>query len=73
MIMRKLKQLENVITLSVVKPEMLENGWEFGEHGDPLYNLDYAYQLYLKADANYEGRANQYFHFYEIKKRYTNS
>ena len=57
MIMRKLKQLENVITLSVVKPEMLENGWEFGEHGDPLYNLDYAYQLYLKADANYEGRA----------------
>ena len=56
LIFRKLKQLEDVISVSVVNAEMMENGWEFGEHGDPLYGLDYAYQLYLKADANYEGR-----------------
>ena len=38
---------------------MMENGWEFsedGEHSEPLYHLDYAYQLYLKADPSYEGR-----------------
>ena len=32
---------------------MLENGWEMT---DPLYELDFLYQLYLKAEANYEGR-----------------
>ena len=32
---------------------MLENGWEMS---DPLYGLDFLYQLYLKADTNYEGR-----------------
>jgi len=56
LIFRKLKQLENIILVSVVNAEMMENGWEFGEKGDPLYNLDYAYQLYLKADSNYQGR-----------------
>jgi len=32
---------------------MLENGWELQ---DLLYDIDYLYQLYLKADKNYEGR-----------------
>ncbi len=56
LIFRKLKQLEDVITVSVVEAKMMENGWEFGEFGDPLYHLDYAYQLYLKADPSYQGR-----------------
>lgn len=56
LIFRKLKQLEDTISVSVVEPEMLENGWELGKDGDPLYNLDFAYQLYLKADPTYEGR-----------------
>lgn len=56
LIFRKLKQLEDIISVSVVEPEMLENGWEFGKDGDPLYQLDYAYQLYLKAASDYEGR-----------------
>jgi len=55
-IFRKLKQLEDIISMSIVEAPMMENGWEFGEQGDPLYNLDYAYQLYLKADPSYEGR-----------------
>ena len=32
---------------------MLGNGWELD---DPLYGFDFLYQLYLKADVNYEGR-----------------
>jgi len=56
LIFRKLKQLEDIISVSVVEAEMMENGWEFSENGDPLYNLDYAYQLYLKADPTYQGR-----------------
>ncbi|TWX57633.1 glutathione S-transferase family protein [Colwellia hornerae] len=56
LIFRKLKQLETIISVSVVEAKMMKNGWAFGEKGDPLYQLDYAYQLYLKADPSYEGR-----------------
>lgn len=56
LIFRKLKQLEDIVSVSVVKPEMLENGWEFGENGDPLHHFDYVYQLYLKAAPEYQGR-----------------
>lgn len=56
LIFRKLKQLEEIISVSVVEAKMMENGWVFGENGDPLYELDYAYQLYLKADPSYQGR-----------------
>ena len=53
LIFRKLKQLEEYIDVTVVEPIMLENGWEMD---DPLYDLDFLYQLYLKADSKYEGR-----------------
>ena len=53
LIFRRLKQLEDFIDVTVVDPVMLENGWEMT---DPLYNLDFLYQLYLKADSSYEGR-----------------
>lgn len=53
LIFRKLKQLEGYIDVTVVDPIMLENGWEMN---DALYGFDYLYQLYLKADAQYEGR-----------------
>ena len=53
LIFRKLKQLDDYIDVTVVDPIMLENGWEMN---DPLYGLDFLYQLYLKADSNYEGR-----------------
>lgn len=58
LIFRKLKQLESHISVSVVHPLMLENGWEFAEKPlhDDLYDLEFLYQLYLKADANYSGR-----------------
>ncbi|MGQ7435614.1 glutathione S-transferase family protein [Streptococcus suis] len=60
LIMRKLKGLEDHISLSVVHPLMLENGWTFedgsGVIKDTLFNSDYLYQVYLKADPHYTGR-----------------
>ena len=53
LIFRKLKGLEEHIDVSVVHPEMLDNGWEFkkypGSTGDKLYGFDYAHQIYTKA------------------------
>ncbi|GAA3710845.1 glutathione S-transferase family protein [Oceanisphaera sediminis] len=61
LMMRSLKGLEDMISVSVVHPLMGEHGWTFntdfeGATGDALYRLDYLYQLYLKADAGYSGR-----------------
>lgn len=53
LIFRQLKQLQDYIDVTVVEPIMLKNGWEMN---DPLYGLDFLYELYLKADASYEGR-----------------
>lgn len=59
-IMRKLKGLESAISLSVVDPEIDQNGWEFSEAAgcipDMINQADYLWQIYLKADANYSGR-----------------
>ena len=53
MIFRALKGLGDFIDVTAVEPLMLDNGWEVN---DPLYGVDYLYQLYLKANPNYEGR-----------------
>jgi len=57
LIYRRLKALEPHISVSVVHPDMLENGWTFskdfeGATGDPLYQHDFLYQLYQQADAH---------------------
>ncbi|MBE0362427.1 putative glutathione S-transferase [Pseudoalteromonas ulvae UL12] len=60
LIFRQLKQLEGIISVSVVQAQMLENGWEFGEPGTPyednLYQQQYLYELYLKSASDYQGR-----------------
>ena len=56
LIFRQLKGLAEHISVTVVHPLMLENGWEFDSNSDSLYNLDYLYEAYLKADPDYEGR-----------------
>ncbi|AFJ45578.1 glutathione S-transferase family protein [Shimwellia blattae] len=61
LIVRQLKGLESLVSVSVVHPLMLEHGWTFatdfpGATGDSLYHLDYLYQIYLKADPHYSGR-----------------
>jgi len=53
LIFRALKELDDYIDVTVVKPTMLENGWEMT---DSLNGLELLYQLYLKADPSYEGR-----------------
>ncbi len=53
LIFRQLKDLQDLIDVTVVEPLMLSNGWEL--KGDQ-YGLDYLYQLYLKANPDYEGR-----------------
>lgn len=60
LIYRKLKGLEDIISLSVVHWHMAENGWTFAEGEgvipDPNVGADYLYQVYTAADANYSGR-----------------
>lgn len=57
LIFRQLKGLENLISVSVVQPLMLEQGWPFSEeHADHLYGLDYLHQIYSKAEPGVTSR-----------------
>ena len=59
-IFRKLKQLEDAISLSIVDWYMGENGWGFstrdGAIPDPFFRADYLHQIYTAADPHYTGR-----------------
>jgi len=60
-LVRVLKNLENIIQMIYTDFDLTENGWLFtGRNGstdrDPLYGFAGLKQLYLKADPNYEGR-----------------
>jgi putative glutathione S-transferase len=60
LIFRKLKQLEDLITVSVVHPDMGPESWKFdssfpGATPDHINNFDYLYQAYTLADPNYSG------------------
>ncbi|MCK7549830.1 glutathione S-transferase family protein [Marinobacter koreensis] len=60
LIFRKLKGLEKHISVSVVHPDMVENGWEFRpdseQHRDHLYGFQFMHQIYTKAAPDYSGR-----------------
>lgn len=60
LILRKLKGLEKVISVSVVHHLMGENGWTFasepGATGDNINGADFMYQVYQKAVPDYTGR-----------------
>ncbi len=56
LIVRRLKKLEEVISVSFVEPLMLEKGWTFGPGGDPVNGFETLYQVYLKASPTYSGR-----------------
>ena len=62
LIFRKLKKLEDIISLSIVHPLMHENGWTFSqEEGcipDTINDLQYMHQVYAKAAPDYTGRAS---------------
>lgn len=60
LIMRSIKGLEDMISISVVNPLMVEHGWTFAEEdgviGDPVLNADYMHQIYTHVDPTYSGR-----------------
>ena len=62
LIFRKLKGLEDMISVSVVNPLMLEDGWTFeagdGVVPDSVNGADTLHQVYAKADPAYTGRAS---------------
>ncbi|MEO0667383.1 MAG: glutathione S-transferase family protein [Pseudomonadota bacterium] len=61
LIFRALKGLGDHITISVVHPDMLTEGWTFeaddaGATGDTLYGLPFARDIYTRADPTFSGR-----------------
>ena len=59
-IYRKLKGLEDMISLSIVHPFMGDKGWTFAEGtgviADPIVKADYLYEVYIAAKPDYTGR-----------------
>ncbi len=55
LIFRQLKGLTGLIGVSVVKPEMMENGWEYPEP-EPANGVTLHHQLYTLAASDYSGR-----------------
>lgn len=60
LIFRKLKKLEEIISVDIVHHFMGENGWTFtrkdGATGDSLYQSQFLHEIYTKADPHYSGR-----------------
>ncbi|HCT33375.1 MAG TPA: glutathione-dependent reductase [Sulfitobacter sp.] len=61
LIFRALKDLTDHISVSVVHPDMMEDGWTFatnfeGVTGDALFGSDFLRDIYIKADPNFTGR-----------------
>src|SRR5690606_18785698 len=58
---RKLKGLEEVISVSVVEPVLTDFGWRFGDFPgadrDAVNRATYLHEIYTKADPTYTGRA----------------
>ena len=59
-IFRKLKGLENLVSMSVVSPDMLQDGWTFntdeGSTGDTLNGTSKLSEIYVLAEPKYTGR-----------------
>lgn len=58
---RKLKGLENVVSVSVVEPALTKQGWRFGDYPgsdrDRVNGATYLHELYTRADPQICGRA----------------
>ena len=57
----KLKQLEAVISVSVVEPTLTDEGWRFGDYPgsnrDEVNRATYLHEIYTRADPHFTGRA----------------
>ena len=61
LIFRAIKGLEGLIDVSVVHPDMLDDGWTFatdfdGATGDQLHGAQFLREVYLRADPKISGR-----------------
>jgi glutathionyl-hydroquinone reductase len=58
---RKLKKLDDVITVDVVEPVLTEQSWKFGDFAgssnDSQNGVTYMHEIYTRADPHYTGRA----------------
>lgn len=54
---RKLKGLEEAISVSVVEPELDAEGWRFAAGADPVNHTRHIHEIYTLADPAYTGRA----------------
>ena len=58
---RKLKKLEDMISVDVVEPGLSEQGWKFGTYpgagSDMINNVAFMHEIYTQADPHYTGRA----------------
>lgn len=61
LIARKLKKLDDFISVSVVEPELTKEGWRFGTYPganeDTLNGARYIHELYTRVDPHITGRA----------------
>lgn len=61
LIARKLKKLEDIVSISVVEPALTDQGWRFGDYPgsdrDELNGATYMHELYSRADGDFTGRA----------------
>ena len=56
LIFRKLKGLEDMISVSYVEPLMMEQGWELAPGADPINAAKALHEVYTAADPDYSGR-----------------
>jgi putative glutathione S-transferase len=61
LIARKLKRLEDVVSVAIVEPMMTDQGWRFGDYPgtdrDALNGATYLHEIYTRADPHFTGRA----------------
>lgn len=59
---RSLKGLEEIVPVTIVEPQLTDQGWRFGDFpgssgADPVLGAEYLHQLYTRANPEYTGRA----------------
>lgn len=61
LMIRKLKKLEDMISVTVVEPFLTDQGWGFGDYPgseqDPLFDAKFMHEIYTRADPTFTGRA----------------
>jgi putative glutathione S-transferase len=56
LITRKLKRLEDVVSVAIVEPVLTDEGWRFGDR-DAVNGATYLHEIYTRADPHFTGRA----------------